>query len=1076
MGPRDLIPVRLAVNIEHPADLSVSAVTYHPTPQAIEFVRHLAAAAVDGGGAHALQGPYGAGKSSLAAFALNQLSHPTATFTPRPHRHLPPDVEAARARVLGDGGLVPIPIVGAAESLAARLAAAMRALAAGIPARQRGPALKSCVSLDPHGVNGEQVLLLLKNVSRAMRRKGRAGVLLVIDEFGRHLEHMLATASESDFHLLQNIAEATGRPDAPLSVVIIQHFGLEHYSSRFLGPTRAEWEKVRGRFRETVLNNTETDAAHIASKALASLGVAEGILARLDFDGHDVPRVLKDPDFLAAAQTCRPLHPMTVALLARLARLLGQQDRTIVGWLTSDMETGFKAVRSAGWVFPDALFDHFFCDALLVPSNPALAKRFAAIHEAHERIPDDAGENVRTLFRTLAMLNFCGGRGLRADRNGALTCLPGGFPFEESVDVLMESSLVVYRRYRNEYAVWEGSDYDVAGRVDDAVSTTSMDLAAEMNRWLARPVLAHGHLIRTGNRRSAQVLWLNTDEPAPPGVQADPRVLVWIGEVVVGAVPAGDVVGVTRIHAFEPHLRDAAAIRRLLEEDSELQEDVVAQKEVRSRLDFHEVRIRVLAQELLDSDLQWRVDGRRFSSMQPAVSAAMDAAYPRAFELHNELVNRDRVSGQITLALRKLFEQLHEFPEDESLGIAKFPAERVIYESLLKQTGLHARLVTGKWALDLESSNLAPGLRYCVDEIRRLCRDEAGLGAPPTIEAIVRHMAVRPFGLKRTPAILLSALVLLSDRDRHELYEDRQFVPHWGPETLLRLLKAPARFAISAPSASSTSRRFMRDYCRVLAPYGTVVETPVAIARQVLQRHAALSTYARRTEVVSPTARRFRRALETARSPADMLFRAIPAALVQSSLPSKGSAKRGFFAAIQDVWAELDAADENLLTGLEQVAVDALGFECIGDVRRECRTLAGRILADSRMHHGFDQFLKRLADDSLPDDRAWFASVVDDGLGIPAPIASWSDGHASQGEFLLRRNLLAMQEAGQLLANLRLRDDASPFAVFWPNVADQSAGDVEALTEKLSVMVREIPSGKRVPVIVNLAREFSGAV
>ena len=1068
--------MRLAVNIEHLADLCASAVTYHPTPQAIKFVRHLAVAALEGGGAHALQGPYGAGKSSLAAFALNELSYATAKFTPSPRLHFLTDGQTAVSEVHEQGGLVPIPVVGSSEPLASRLATAMKALAAGVPSRQRGSALKSCVSLDPHKVTSEQALLLLTDLSRDMRRKGRAGTLLVIDEFGRHLEHMLATASESDFHLLQDIAEATGRPDAPLSLVIIQHFGLEHYSVRFFGAKRGEWEKVRGRFRETVLNNTETDAAHIASKALASLRVAQSTRRPLERGGREVPRILKDPEFFAAAQKCEPLHPMTVVLLSRLARLLGQQDRTIVGWLTSDMDTGFKAVRAKGrkgWVYPGALFEHFFGDALLVPSNPALAKRFAAIHEAYERIPDDLGENARDLFRTLAMLNFCGGRGLTADKGGALACLRKGFPFDGCIAELTKFSLVVYRKYRNEYAIWEGSDYDVARRVDDAISTMSLDLASEMNRRLAKPVLAHGHLIRTGSRRSAQVLWLNANE-SPPSGENGPRVLVWIGEGAAESTPTGDVVGQAEIHVLEPHLRESAAIKRLLDEDSELQDDVVAQKELHSRLDFHKARIFALAQDLLDSDLEWRVSGQAFSRMQPAISAAMDVAYPHAFELHNELVNRDRVSGQITFALRKLFEHLHDFTEQQNLGIAKFPAERVIYESLLKQTGLHAPAANGVWILDLESTEVPSGLRYCIDEIQRLCLDE-GSGQPPTIEAIVRHMAGRPFGMKRTPVVLLCVLILLADRDRYELYEDHQFLPHWGPQTLLRMLKVPSRFTISAATKYPISKRFMHDYRDALTLDGTVSDAPVAVARQVLQRHAVLSIYARRTEALSTEAKQFRRGLETAKSPTDMLFRSIPIALGYASLPSRGAPQRDFLAEVKRVWVELEAADANLLACLERVAVDALGRTRIQDARTECCELATRVLADSQMHHGFDQFLNRLVDASILDDRSWFARVVDDGLGIPTPIASWSDGHASQAEFLLRRNLLAMQQAGRLLGDLHLQDDARPFAVFWPNPSGRKSGnDVEALCERLAAIVREFPSGERVPAIVNLAREFRG--
>lgn len=1071
--------MRLAVNIEHPADLAASAVTYHPTRQATEFVRQLAVSALEGGAAYALQGPYGAGKSSLAAFAMSQLSRRTGRPTLE-SRLLSDGAQLAASRVNELGGLVPVPIVGASEPLALRLWPAMKNLAETIPARERGSGLKSCASIDPDEVTGEQVLSVLRALSRAMKRKGKAGVLLVIDEFGRHLDHMLAAGNDGDFHLLQNIAEATGRGDAPLSLVIIQHFGLEHYSARFFGARRGEWEKVRGRFRETVLDNSDVDAAHIAGTAIASLGIAVARRRRFNSVPAEAPRILTDADFLAAALECQPLHPMSVALLSRLARLLGQQDRTIVGWLTSEMDTGFKAALAksrGGWVYPEALFDHFFGETLLVPSNVAAAKRFAAIQEANERMPDEVDENARALFRTLAVLSFCNGRGLSADRNGALACLEVGFPFDNCIRELTEASLVIYRKYRNEYAVWEGSDYDVAGRVEEVVGTMSLDLAAEMNRRLGKPVLAHGHLIRTGNRRSAHVLWHNEPDAVivPSGVGKNPRVLVWIGERAPAAPNPVDVVGLAQIHALEPHLRESAAITRLFEEDSELQDDVVARKELQTRLDFHEAKIDALGQSLLDSDLQWRVGGQEFTGLQPAVSAAMDAAYPRAFELHNELVNRDRVSGQITLALRKLFERLHDCADRENLGIAKFPAERVIYESLLKQTGVHARNASGAWVLDLGNGKVPPGLRHCIDEVRKLCLERNG-GQAYTVEAILKQIGLPPFGVKRTPAILLCALILLSDRDQHELYEDGHFVPHWGPETLLRLLKAPGRFAMSTATERPISKRLMREYGEALTVDRPAGEVPVAVARGVLQRHAALSIYARRTEALSSEAKRFRRGLETAKSPADMLLHAIPRALAYKSLPTRGTDRREFLAAVAKVWAELEAADSNLLASLERVAVDALGSGSLQETRATCRELAGRVLADSQMHHGFDQFLKCAADDSSTDARSWLARLVDQGLGIPAPIGSWSDGHASQAEFLLRRNLAAMQQAGDLLTDLQLQEESRPFAVFWPNPGDRRAdAHVQALCNRLSALVKELPRGERVSAIVDLAREFRGA-
>jgi len=76
---------------------------------------------------------------------------------------------------------------------------------------------------------------------------------------------------------------------------------------------------------------------------------------------------------------------MTVILLSRLSKVIGQNDRTVVGWLTCNMDTGFHAERTkqhGGWLYPDTLYEHFFGDVPLAPANPTFAKRFAAIHTA----------------------------------------------------------------------------------------------------------------------------------------------------------------------------------------------------------------------------------------------------------------------------------------------------------------------------------------------------------------------------------------------------------------------------------------------------------------------------------------------------------------------------------------------------------------------------------------------------------------------------------------------------------------------------------------------------------------------
>lgn len=1057
----------LAINITGPTDVSA----YHPTPQSIKFVRRLADAALDGGGAYALLGPYGVGKSSLAAFALNELSRlANSTHAIRADR-------GPVAEIRNAGGLVPMPVVGAVEPLATRVVIALQALLQEA-CLKRTSALESCAAMDPATATDEQALTALVDVAHAIRQQGRAGALLIIDEFERHLEHMLGATSDADFHLLQNIAEATGRTDAPLSLVIIQHYGLERYGARFQGSRRYEWEKVRGRFVETVLNNTETDAAHIVAKVLATLDLPRAQAESACIDEQELP-AMRDPKFCAAARKCRPLHPMTVVILSRLARLIGQNDRTIVGWLTSKMDGGFHGVQHRchdGWVYPDALFEHFLGDPLVVPSNPVFAKRFAAIHAAHERIGDDLSDNARVLFRTLSLLSFCTGSRLKSDKMSALACLPKGFPFDQCINELTSRSLVLYRKYRAEYMVWEGSDYDMALRIDEELSSCSLDVASELNRRLDRRVLAHGHLIRTGNRRTAPVLWLNECED-PPETNGEPRILIWIAERRAKGATPNDVIGFTPIGALASHLEQAAAVRRLLDDDPVLQDDAIAAREMQSRLEFHEGRITSLIEDLLGADLGWEVGSHRSDTLQQAVSFAMDAAYPRAFNLHNELVNRHRVSAQVTSALRKLISKLYTSSDQENLGIEKFPAERIIYESMLKRTGLHADTEREKWSLRLDDASLEPKLAGCIEEIRRLFV-EGEVARPPSVEFVVDQLAAPPYGIKRTPAVLLCILILLHDKDAQELYEDDQFLPHWGPDTLLRLLKAPARFAIAAATASPISTSFMTSYMTALATSSdsTGVITPLALAREALHRYARLSPYARRTATVSSHVQAFRRALEVARSPGDLLFNQIPSALGYGSLPRKKVEMRKYLHALDTVWTELEGADDTMLGKLESTMVETLDCGDLQEARQSCRTLAENALGSGNLYHGYEHFLSRIVDDVHPDDKAWLVSVVDAGLGIAAPIRSWSDSDAAHAEFLLRRNVVSLQRVGDLLSERCVQDNAAPFAVFWPNPDTTPDDDAEMATDQLNTLIERIPEERRMATIACLAQQIQEAI
>ncbi len=669
------------------------------------------------------------------------------------------------------------------------------------------------------------------------------------------------------------------------------------------------------------------------------------------------------------------------------------------------------------------------------------------------------------------MLSFCSGDGLVAERSVALACLPPGFPFEECISRLLNKSLLVYRSYRSEYIVWEGSDYDVVGRVDQELDRVSLDVAIEMNRRIARPILAHRHYIETGNRRVAHIVWLNAEDSIPKP-SPNPRVLVWLGTIptLPSRSTVHDVVGQASIETLKPHLRAIVAIQRLVLADQELRDDRVALRELQERLDYHESSISTHVDQILSAtDGVWTVGEKGFSRLQEAITVAMYRRYPRAFVLHMDMVNRDRVSGAVSSALRRLIEALYRSSHVEHLGIERFPAERIIYESFIRSNNLHQQASNGDWRLVARDGKIPKGLQYVIEAIKQELAYVQG-GTAKTVESLVEFMHAPPFGQKRYPTLVLCVLLLLIDRDKYELYEDSKYLAHWGPQTLNRMVKAPKRFAITSTPEASINEGFLREYCMALSgQHAESSPSPVSIARATLSRYAQLTPIARTTVAVSEEAQALRQAIRVAKSPTDLLFRSIPRAFGHRSLPTSGTPADEFLARIRQARICLETAPDTIIQKLGDIMTQAMRCGSLAEARQLCVKYASSALMDSRMYHGLERFTGAVCSSPNDNDRAWLLRVIEDGLGVTVPLSSWTDAHVAQAEFVLRQTLIAVQQAARLLTGQTSSRDTTPFVVLLPG---RNMDEHLQLEEEVQQLINKVPRENRMSFIINLVKQL----
>ena len=397
-----------AAHIEHHEGLTVAG--YIPTARGLEVIHRIARAMSNdhAGRAWSLTGPYGAGKSSFGLF-LHALLGP---------RDEPAYVEATDNLLGAEPTLAELLVdgrrkLGADQRGFIRAAATaqrepitdtvLRALHSGARSRWRTriPAgIKEALAIAAADRTPRAVSLALETLAE------QAPLLLMIDEFGKNLEHFAEKAAAADLFVLQELAErCSGSQGLPAFIVTLQHLAFDDYVRTADIVQRREWGKIQGRFEDIPFVDGAEQATRLVSAAFTSSTASAGFVkARKTWAGEqarhcdDLGLLPMIPGSTQAIMDCYPLHPLTLLTLPDMCARFGQHGRTLFSFLTGRephsvvefLELTFTAPQLAS-VTLDQLYDFFVSSAGgAIPQNDArLTEVNVTIREATGLTPGE---------------------------------------------------------------------------------------------------------------------------------------------------------------------------------------------------------------------------------------------------------------------------------------------------------------------------------------------------------------------------------------------------------------------------------------------------------------------------------------------------------------------------------------------------------------------------------------------------------------------------------------------------------------------------------------------------------------
>ncbi|WP_151704766.1 hypothetical protein [Nitrincola alkalilacustris] len=771
-------------------------------------------------------------------------------------------------------------------------------------------------------------------LSASIRRHD--GVLIIVDELGKALDYL--SNAGKDLHFFQSFADLVQEYE---NVVVLGflHQSFAAYAKGRDTRTQNEWGKVQGRYKDFGFNPSIEESLYLVSKSFVVDSSLHRALVEHATDTLEVVKQHFPIGNSSILEGVLPLDPVVGLLLGPISkRSFSQNERSLFSFIATHERYGFRDYLSqqtlSDYKFDtlyriDSLWDYLYHNLGHVISASGDSKTWLEACDAVERA-STIGESVHSFITKLVSLLSMVGRSskLFASRQfivDYIVSLPE-YDFSEAdvIDALalLESkSIVIYRHNLNSYQIFRASDLDINRLILDWVERVKdgFDWVAYCN--CDKLILANAHYHRKGVMR-----WVETQVVSGVGQVQIPNglagtsfanfVLPTTNELYTELCMQFDnsrhvvIAKPERIEELEQSTVELIALEKIAKEESDkLSRDPIARTEIESREKLARLRITKLLDQIFQA-AQWRYMGSPLDgvSLTAKVSRVADEIYSKCPAVHNELVNRMKLSGTANSALNKLMLAMLFDDGEEQLGLPAdtFPPEKGIYLSCLKAKGWHTPgrnpCFASGW-LECESPESLPARERDVFELWRAGCDFIKVrGDLVVIKELYEHWMAPPFGLPLGLCKLYAMALLKSLEANLAFYDfdstkDWIYIPELDEELVTKFIRYPAEAGVRFYELAETDMLLVHQIAQ--ASESVDQESILATARSLVRQVHALPSWVKRTsgknlfqvggeEHLDGLTKRFRDKVLSAKDPFKLVLEDIPSIFSDSKDLTKG--------------------------------------------------------------------------------------------------------------------------------------------------------------------------------------------
>ena len=858
--------------------------------------------------------------------------------------------------------------------------------------------------------NNKIIAFLEKKRVTALKKK--KGIVLVIDEFGKFLEYASKNKLTDELYLIQQISEWANDDSNDAYFIITLHQNFASYGDNLSSQDKLEWEKIKGRFVDLAFNEPVEQLIYFASKKLSEFSIPK----KHEAGFKELTELIQSSKLVShnkiinqsLSNDLYPLDWLSSNVLVNSLQRYGQNERSLFSFLNDDTDYSIKKLKEIFFSVSN-VYDYLvnsLATEINSGNNPHRAQwltTFRALERA-ELVFDENYTTVSELIKTIGLVNIFSKAGGCFDKVFITKYfnLTKGIDVSELLRKLETTGIVRFYKHSNKINFLEGTDLDLEQELITISKEINPDfsISNEIKNIVDLPVLlVKRYSYETGTRRFFEYRVFDSfEEVSDAEGVLDGYINLVFDETKLSKIkikskdyPSNIFVLYKNTEQIKNEVLTIIKFDKLIEKH---QQDINAIKLLNEERKFHLEQLQNLViNKLFNNEKNIWVNTRL---VEPIISkhklyewltAICYKIYKNTPKLNNELINKQFLSTPINTARRHLIRGLLEnvHVEDLNFDKDKFPPQKAIYVSLLKETGIHKKNnKLGYYELSKPSKN-SDLYELWIESDRFL---DSALANKKNLLELYELLGKSPYKLKKGFIDFWIPIYLIARSEDFALFHTLGgFVPFITEDTIDLIHKKPQDFLIKSYNVSGLKVNLLESY-KELVQIGDsrtkgTQSTFLSIFGNFLKFQRGLKKYSLKTNKLSSKAIKLREAITLSKDPEDALFNLFPTALGFHSLAIKEDLEvlNSFTLHIQDAIREIRNSYDELLNRIEENILESLHCDS-KDFKIYKTEIQAKIEKINLSNLGKVQgvFYKRLV--SPLDDRiSWIKSVADCALG-----------------------------------------------------------------------------------------------